>query len=179
LKEYSDLQTNLDIIKTQNKQLENDLQIQQQTNQSNLQCIEEYEQTVTQLQQEIDKKDKEIEESTSQLHLNNQHVKYLLLSYFLTSVDKREKLIPLLAAFVGCTEEEYNEEINPESNNNNNGARSESSWLLDCLFGWLSGWLFGWLVAEIFLRVRVRVIRLTESANALPRYFVTSSPNPR
>ncbi len=49
-KEYSDLQTNLDLIKTQNKQLENDLQIQQQTDQLNLQ---QYEKTITQLQQEI------------------------------------------------------------------------------------------------------------------------------
>ena len=53
-KEYSDLQTNFDLTKTQIKQLENDLQIQQEINQSNLQRFEQYEKTINELQQEID-----------------------------------------------------------------------------------------------------------------------------
>ncbi len=53
-KEYSDLQINLDLIKTENKQLENDLDIQQQTNKSNLERFDQYEKTISQLQQQID-----------------------------------------------------------------------------------------------------------------------------
>jgi len=60
-------------------------------------------------------------------------VKNILLSYFHTSFDKRQEVIPLLGALVGFTQEEYKKAIDSLSTNNSNNARRGSSWLT----GWL------------------------------------------
>ncbi|CAF0716449.1 unnamed protein product [Adineta steineri] len=49
-KEYSDLQSNMDLLILQNKQLENDSKIEQDKNKSNLELIQQYQEKISQLQ---------------------------------------------------------------------------------------------------------------------------------
>ncbi|CAF2809003.1 unnamed protein product [Rotaria sp. Silwood2] len=53
LKEYLNLQTNMDSLILQNKQLENNLQLERQNNKLNLEHINQYEEKIHQLQQDI------------------------------------------------------------------------------------------------------------------------------
>ncbi|CAF3483968.1 unnamed protein product [Rotaria socialis] len=53
LREYSNLHTNMDSLMSHSKQLENDLLLQQQNNESYLKRISQYEETINQLQQDI------------------------------------------------------------------------------------------------------------------------------
>jgi proteasome assembly chaperone (PAC2) family protein len=50
MKEYSDLQTNMNLLITLNKQLENDLEIQQLNNKSNFERLNQYENIISQLE---------------------------------------------------------------------------------------------------------------------------------
>ncbi len=104
--------------------------------------IEKKDLTINTLRNEIQDKDKRIQQyehnlrdlqSTSGSRVEKQLVKNILLSYFHTPLDKRQEVIPLLGALVGFTQEEYKKAIDALSNSN--GARGGS--------GWLSGWLGG------------------------------------
>ncbi len=50
MKEYSDLQTNMNLLITLNKQLENDLEIQQLNIKSNFERLNQYENIISQLE---------------------------------------------------------------------------------------------------------------------------------
>lgn len=56
-KDHSNLQSNIDLLISRNSQLENDLhrlQLQQRNNQLALERLDEYEETISQLQDELD-----------------------------------------------------------------------------------------------------------------------------
>jgi hypothetical protein len=65
-KEYSDLQTNMDLLISKNKQLENDLEIQRK---SNLEQINQYEQTISQFNSK--KNNQEQEQQSRKFELFN------------------------------------------------------------------------------------------------------------
>jgi hypothetical protein len=96
----------------------------------------EYE--IFRLRNENHDKDKQIQQyehnlrelqSTAGSFVEKQVVKNILLSYFHASRDKRQEVIPHLAALVGFTQEEYNTAIDALSTNNSNSSRERSDWL--------------------------------------------------
>lgn len=78
-KEPSSLQSNIDLLTSRNIQLENDLQrlqLQQRNNQLALEHLDEYEETISQLQEELDqlrstKKKQQSRNKTIHLKYNN------------------------------------------------------------------------------------------------------------
>ena len=76
-------------------------------------------------------------------------MKNILLSYFHTTLEKRQEVVPLLGAFVGFTREDYIKAIDSLSGNN---IRA----------GWLSGWLGGSPTEAHLARTRTQSENVSE-----------------